>query len=94
MNRHKKSTHEGIRYSCPYCDYHAVQSFNLKMHITTIHDGLRSFKCKMCEATFTRQISLAKHKRGKHEGVSFSCSQCEYTALQQGNLKNHIKNVH
>ena len=40
LRRHKKTTHEGFRYPCHYCDFSASQTQTLKNHISKHHSLL------------------------------------------------------
>ena len=52
------------------------------------------FICDECEATFTENGSLTKHKQSKHLGVRYPCTECDYKATHQSNLTVHINSKH
>ena len=35
-----KSIHDGVKYSCEYCDFKATEKSNLQNHVKSIHDGV------------------------------------------------------
>lgn len=53
------------RYACNLCPKTFGWSTDLKRH-HLIHTGERPFKCTMCNATFTRNFLLQKHKNKMH----------------------------
>jgi Zinc finger, C2H2 type. len=53
------------KYPCHLCSKVFGWSTDLKRHILT-HTGERPFKCKLCEATFTRNFLLQKHQSKVH----------------------------
>ena len=40
LKTHVKSIHDGVKYSCEYCDYKATRKDNLQEHVKSIHDGV------------------------------------------------------
>ena len=65
-----------------------VKQFSqLKNHIE------KSFKCKICDATFTRNLKLTDHIAGVHE-KSKKCDICSSHFTRQDLLTRHIKQVH
>ncbi|CAH8473476.1 unnamed protein product [Schistosoma guineensis] len=59
----------------PQCDY-CMKKFStlsyLRMHISTVHEGVRAYSCNICEKSYTQKHSLKKHLRNSH---SISSSQ-------------------
>jgi hypothetical protein len=55
----------------------------------------RSFKCKICDASFEVKTNLKKHIALVHEGRKLTkCSICDATFKFKHNLKRHIDTVH
>lgn len=54
------------KYPCTFCAKVFGWSTDLKRHILT-HTGQRPFKCKLCDATFTRNFLLQKHENKAHQ---------------------------
>ena len=70
MLRHKRSKHEGVRYSCNYCDYKATQPGNLKTHKSSVHEGL-GYACSYCQYIATKQDNLKRREESVHKGKKF-----------------------
>ena len=45
---HKKSRHEGVKYTCDQCDYHVTTQSTLKRHIQSKHEGIH-YACNQCD---------------------------------------------
>ena len=69
------------------------EAWSLKMHIESIHDGVK-YPCDQCNMKFSGRSYLKKHQRSVHEGIRYACNQCEYEAKWQGNLKKHKRVMH
>ena len=52
------------------------------------------FPCGQCGKQFTKQKSIAKHRRAVHEGVKYSCGQCDNEFTSQGSLRQHRRAAH
>ena len=60
----------------------------------TTHDGVKPFKCEICEKNFARSDSLSAHMT-KHAGVKpFKCEICEKHFTRSSGLSEHIKKIH
>ena len=90
---HTSSKHEGISYSCKYCDYHATTQGHLKRHQGSIHEGVR-YSCDQCDYQATQQSNLFTHKKSVHEGIRYSCNQCHFHATKKRKIEIHKKSVH
>ena len=91
---HKKSRHEGVKYTCDQCDYQATAQHNLTHHIQSKHEGINKYACNQCDYQATRHSSLTIHIQSKHEGVKYACNQCDYKVTSQHGLTCHIQSKH
>lgn len=57
------------KYPCSFCSKVFGWSTDLKRHVLT-HTGERPFKCKLCDASFTRNFLLQKHENKTHQTVN------------------------
>ena len=54
-----------------------------------------SFKCKICNKTFSSRGSLKTHKAGVHDGKKvFQCELCNLKFTTRQNKIRHIVNIH
>ena len=66
----------------------------MNVHISTVHEGERPFKCIVCEATFFKQSHLTIHIKGVHDEKKFQCHVCGSNFSRQDYLKKHVLKVH
>ena len=60
------------------CDSKFSQKGKLRVHVTWVDEGKKSFKCDMCASRFTQKGSLKAHIESIHEGKKpFKCNTCE-----------------
>ena len=49
----------------------------MKIHVATVHEGKKTFKCDICNANFGQKSTLNKHVATVHEGKKqFKCDIC------------------
>ena len=100
LRRHNKTVHEGIKRTtvnkinvCPICGKNV--KISMKIHIESVHEGKKPFKCSLCDSAFGFKYGLNMHIVSVHEKKKpFKCSKCEFEATQKVNLKKHIETVH
>jgi len=67
----------------------------LKKHIKLGHEGIKQFKCIICDYETARNHNLKKHIESVHEGIKpFKCIICDYEFTKNSSLKKHIESVH
>jgi len=81
------------RTNCDHCDFGSENILEVKLHMSSAHDGLQ-VHCIQCDFTATRRDTLLNHVRKVHEGKGFPCEQCEYIAGTRQHLLRHVKGVH
>ena len=47
-----KSIHDGVKYSCEYCDYKATEKGSLQKHLKSFHKGVK-YSCEYCDQKVT-----------------------------------------
>ena len=50
------------------CDTRFTHKPNLKIHIESVHEGNKPFKCEICDARFTQKHVLVQHMESVHDG--------------------------
>ena len=58
--RHKKSTHDGIKFDCSFCGYQANRPEVLKSHIQAKHEGIK-YNCDICKYSTSWKNEMKKH---------------------------------
>ena len=67
----------------------------MKIHIDSVHERKKPFKCNICDASFAVKGNLKKHLASVHEGKKpFTCNFCDTSFREKGSLKKHTASVH
>ena len=62
---------------CKTCGKSFSRSGNLKIHIHTVHEGRKDYKCVFCNKSFTGAQCLKKHMHSIHQDKKdFKCETC------------------
>ena len=88
----KDEANDGFHY-CHLCEIKTVSKGSLKMHIESIHDGIR-YECGQCDYMATKQGNLKRHRQVKHEDPKYECDSCEYKTTQPEYLEMHTQSRH
>ncbi|CDW54877.1 zf-C2H2 4 and zf-C2H2 domain containing protein [Trichuris trichiura] len=87
-------------FVCQFCPFSTQNRKNFMVHKRK-HAGVKSFSCGMCSAKFTRNYSLKKHLREKHNphvttALPKYCpfSSCNYVTRNPNALQVHRRNQH
>ena len=52
---------------CGLCEYKSKDKYNLKVHIQSVHEKAKLFKCDICGKTLVSNQSLKNHMLQVHE---------------------------
>ena len=67
----------------------------MKIHIDSVHEGKKPFKCNICKAIFAGKRDWNKHVASVHEEKRpFKCTICDANFAKKGNFKRHVTSVH
>ena len=67
----------------------------LRLHIKTLHEGHKHFKCDSCRKSFTLLPNLRGHIKTIHEcHKDYKCGSCEKLITGATSLRIHIKTIH
>ena len=55
-----KFIHDGVKYSCEYCDYKATEKGSLQKHLKSFHDVVK-YSCEFSDYKATKKGSLQRH---------------------------------
>ena len=67
---------------------------SLIKHIEVIHEGIKAFKCDLCDSDFSRDQNLQTHIASVHDQIKHYCPTCNTGFMQVRYLQRHIKTVH
>ncbi|XP_069477770.1 zinc finger protein ZFAT isoform X2 [Ambystoma mexicanum] len=74
---------------CPYCDFYFVKNgSDLQRHIWA-HEGLKPFKCSLCEYATRSKSNLKAHMNRHSSEKSHLCDMCGKKFKSKGSLKSH-----
>lgn len=89
MNRHYRN------YLCDQCDAAFINMLKLKVHQETHKTG--SFKCTLCDKTFSSEQKRKNHERITHRQkskINARCPQCEEVFYTYISRNHHMLAVH
>ena len=81
------------KYSCGKCTYQSLILSNVKMHILSLHEGVR-FICPQCDRDCSTKSNLRQHMRSKHEGKKYPCRECGIEFSYSSHLNKHRTKTH
>ena len=89
--------HEGDRsFNCYICSNSFASKSNLNVHIKSVHEGKKSFRCNKdsCDAAFASNGELDRHVSSVHEKIKlFQCEICSVSFALKKDMKRHMKSV-
>ena len=47
----------------------------MRNHIKTVHEGIKDYKCELCDKAFTQLHNLKIHKMGAHQEINLENSE-------------------
>ena len=88
--------HEMIMHCCDTCEYVTNQKQKMVEHKKSTHDGVKQFKCQICDKRFFRREHLKVHKATKHDigQKNFKCEACRWQGISQHELNRHFGRKH
>ena len=96
INKHQK--HLKDRFPCEQCGQTYSSKGALKLHINSIHSGLKELvycKIENCSFSCFRNQWMKVHENQVHNlGSKLSCEQCDYQTGNKQAFKNHLRIQH
>ena len=81
--------------SCKICNKLFAKMYNLKQHITAVHEGKKLFKCNISEDSFSSKGNMKTHIGIVHDGIKpFACVVCQAKFSFKRDVKIHMDTVH
>ena len=79
---------------CEICKKSFSRKSHLRVHVQTVHDGVKEHRCEICGKTFGEKSTLRTH--GKvHELVKpHKCISCDKNFRFRHNLERHVMTIH
>ena len=95
LRRHRKSVHEGLKYSCELCNYKVTDQTIYNTHLREIHD-LNKLVCNVCDYKANRRGEMQTHMQDNHQSnnLNFDCNQCDYKDTCEAFLNVHKNKEH
>ncbi|XP_063437223.1 uncharacterized protein LOC134718551 [Mytilus trossulus] len=94
--QHEKQ-HKGIVekfFHCSLCPKTFTRASGKLIHMKTVHERLRPFKCDICTKTFSNRGNLQKHLMVHNNERPHKCQQCNKAFRTRSYLNYHIDVVH
>ena len=74
---------------------HLIHASSLKIHISSVHEEEKPFKCGICQASFSAKGDMNRHISSVHEKKKpFNCGVCQASFSTKGDMNRHISSVH
>jgi len=92
--------HKGIkpeRLQCHVCEKTLCSANALKVHIESVHEGIKRFSCNMCTTSFVYEAYLKHHIQVVHEGYKppeATCPDCGKQFKFISNMTRHRRITH
>ena len=62
----------------------------MKIHVATVHEGKKPFKCEVCDYKWYQKSSLENNVASVHTGNKpFTCV-CDYSSSQKSKTNEHV----
>ena len=89
---HNKKKKEWIL--CTICTKKLSTNVTLRIHINTVHEKLKPFKCHLCKKAFGYKSHLEDHTMQHNKTDASVCQYCRKRFSHQRSLTMHIKASH
>ena len=66
IRKHKKDVHFERKYPCLQCNYRAINNFNLRLHVSKSHLGIKDLVKEQCQHCDVQTTNLERHVRIHH----------------------------
>ena len=98
VTEHIERVHQGKMLNCKDCSFQAKTRGNMKYHMKSFHDGVKTMKCDECEFECEYKINyttkMLLHKETMHGQTTHNCDKCDYESKSKQYLMIHKRNNH
>jgi len=93
--KHLEKNHNKPRasFTCQFCGKVILKKIPFNLHLK-LHQGILDHECDLCEAAFSCNKYLQRHRVEKHKFIPYKCEKCKLGFMKQGLLKDHNQSVH
>jgi len=90
---HQELTSSQKPFHCDECGKDFTQSWSLKNHRSSVHNGEKLLQCEVCGKLFNRSLGLKYHMIVVHQIGEFQlgCEYCNKRFFSTGEKKKHQK---
>mmetsp|Transcript_733 Transcript_733/g.2401 ORF Transcript_733/g.2401 Transcript_733/m.2401 type:complete len:121 (-) Transcript_733:210-572(-) len=82
-------------YFCVRCFAGFTAKGSLKVHIQTVHEGLRPHQCPKCTRRFGTRNNLIRHERIVHLNQKpYFCGACSKSFVTLSSVNRHVQRKH
>ena len=91
-----------LQHNCPECGKYFEKKGNMKVHVKTVHYGLKEFQCQKCELCFFTKRNLQVHEEKVHPELRESWEQArldleaakqQFQAAQEEALRQKVQSM-
>jgi hypothetical protein len=95
VNLKNNSAKKRTPIDCSICSLTAANTYQLMIHVDTVHRKLDPIKCQICSKVFGYQAHLNSHVNAVHNKLKpFNCQMCPKRYKCVSALKQHVMQVH
>ena len=96
INEHNHAPDKSKINTCDICHQSYSNPGNLRVHVNSVHKGLKDYQCEYCLVEFISSSQLTKHIKKVHETIRkvIKCDDCGESMINEKSLQLHIKTVH
>ena len=71
------------------------QAGSLRIHMNSVHNGIKDYKCEYCGKTLSKLQSLQGHIKAVHHKIKdLKCGTCGKMFSHSSALQKHVQDVH
>ena len=93
LKSHVEIFHQGYRL-CELCNKQFCLGYDLQKHKQTVHDGIKAYKCHICQQNFAQDSGLRRHINAVHKSFRFECRFCNEKFPSLFWFNCHVEKVH